>query len=125
MLYFVKIRDDFFRLFLSGGVGVGKSIVINVLYEVLIRYLNSIVGENLDDVKVVKVVFIGKVVFNIKGNILYFVFKIFVNRGFEYCILDSNRLNIIRVWLKKFKIVFIDEIFMVGSGMFNFLNVRL
>lgn len=80
-----------------GGVGVGKLIVINVLYEVLIRYLNSILGENLDDVKVVKVVFIGKVVFNIKGNILYFVFKIFVNRGFEYCVLDSDRLNIIRI----------------------------
>ena len=53
------------------------------------------------------------------------VFKIPANRGFEYCALDCDRLNTIRARLSKLRVIFIDEISMVGSGMFNFLNLRL
>ena len=120
-----KTKDDPIRLFLSGGAGVGKSIVTNALYEALIRYLNSIKGENPDNVKVVKTAPTGKAAFNINGNTLHSAFKIPANRGFEYCALDSDRLNTIRTQLKKLKLIFIDEISMVGSGTFNFLNLRL
>ena len=67
----------------------------------------------------------GKAAFNINGNTLHAAFKIPANRGFEYCALDSDRLNTIRARLNKLKVIFIDEISMVGSGMFNFLNLRL
>ena len=53
-LYSVKTKDDPLILFLSGGVGVGKSTVANTLYEALIRYMNSIASTNPDDAKVVK-----------------------------------------------------------------------
>ncbi|XP_020620270.1 ATP-dependent DNA helicase PIF1-like [Orbicella faveolata] len=117
--------NDALRLFLSGGAGVGKSTVTNALYEVLIRFLNSIAGENPDDVKVVKTAPTGKAAFNIKGNTLHGAFKILANRGFEYCALDSDRLNIIRAKLNKLMVIFINDISMVGSGIFNFLNLRL
>ena len=125
MFHSIKTKDDPIRLFLSGGAGVGKSTVTNALYEALIRYLNSIKGENPDNVKVVKTAPIGKAAFNINGNTLHSAFKIPANRGFEYCALDSDRLNTIRTPLKNLKLIFVDEISMVGSGMFNFLNLRL
>ncbi|XP_078383840.1 uncharacterized protein LOC144666317 [Oculina patagonica] len=125
VLHSIKTRDDPLRLFLSGGAGVGKSTVTNALYEALIRYLNTIAGENPDDIKLVKTAPTGKAAFNIKGNTLHAAFKIPANRGFEYCTLDSDRLNTIRTQLNKLKVIFIDEISMVGSGMFNFLNLRL
>ena len=125
VLHSIKTKDDPLRLFLSGGAGVGKSSVTNVLYEALIRFLNSIAGENPDVVKVVKTAPTGKAAFNIKGNTLHAAFKILANRGFEYCALDSDRLNTIRAKLNKLRVIFIDEISMVGSGMFNFLNFRL
>ena len=125
VLHSIKTKDDPLRLFLSGGAGVGKSTVTNALYEALIRFLNSIAGENPDDVKVVKTAPTGKAAFNIKGNTLHAAFKIPANRGFEYCALDSDRLNTIRAKLNKLRVIFIDEISMVGSGMFNFLNLRL
>ena len=112
-------------MFLSGGAGVDKSTVTKALYEALIRYLNSVTGGNPDDVKVVKSAPTGKAAFNIKGTTLHAAFKIPANRGFEYCTLDSDKLNKIRTQLKKLKVIFIDEISMVGSGMFNFLNLRL
>ena len=93
VLHSIKTRDDSLRLFLSGGAGVGKSTVTNALYEALIRYLNSIAGENPDDVKVVKAAPTGKAAFNIKGNTLHSAFKIPANRGFEYCALDSNSMQ--------------------------------
>ncbi|XP_078364558.1 uncharacterized protein LOC144648982 [Oculina patagonica] len=66
VLHSVKTKDDPLRLFLSGGAGVGKSTVTNALYEALIRYLNTVAGENPDDVKVVKTAPTGKAAFNIK-----------------------------------------------------------
>ena len=39
--------------------------------------------------------------------------------------LDSDRPNTIRTRLKKLNVIFIDEISMVGSGMFNFLSLKL
>ena len=56
---------------------------------------------------------------------MHSAFKIPANRGFEYCGLESDRLNTIGTQLSKLKVIFIDEISMVGSGMFNFLNLRL
>ena len=110
---------------MSGGAGVGKSTVTNALYEALIRYLNTVAGENPDEINVIKAAPTGKAAFNIKGNTLHAAFKIPANKGFEYCALDSDRLNTIRAKLRNLKVLFIDEISMVGSGMFNFLNLRL
>ena len=125
VLHSVKTKDDPLRLFLSGGAGVGKTTVTNALYEALTRYLNNVPGENPDEVKLVKVAPTGTAAFNIKGNTLHSAFKIPANRGFQYCTLDTDRLNTIRAQLRKLKVIFIDEISMVGNGMFNFLNLRL
>ena len=113
------------RLFLSGGAGVGKSTVTNALYEALIRYLNAQPQNDPDDISVVKAAPTGKAAFNIRGNTLHSAFKIPANRGFNYCTLDRDRLNTIRAQLQRMQVVFIDEISMVGSGMFNFLDLRL
>ena len=86
------------RLFLSGGAGVRKSTVTNALFEAFIRFLNSVAGENPDDVKAAPT---GKAAFNIKcNNTLYAAFKIPANRGFDGCVLDSDKLNTIRAKLK-------------------------
>ena len=55
----------------SDGAGVGKSTVTYALYEALIRYLNSVPGENPDEVKVLKVAPTGKAAFNISDNTLH------------------------------------------------------
>ena len=125
VLHSVKTKDEPLRLFLSGGAGVGKSTVTNALYQALDRYLNTFPGENPDNIKVLTAAPTGKAAFNIKGNTLHSAFKIPVNRGYSYCTLDRDRLNTIRTQLRKLQVIFIDEISMVGSGIFNFLNLRL
>ena len=80
------------------------------MYEASIRYLNTVTGDNPDDVKVDKTAPTGKAAFKIRANTLHSAFKIPANRGFEYCALDSDRLNTMWTQLKKLKLIFIDEI---------------
>ena len=105
------------RLFLSGGAGFGKTTVTNALCEALIRYLNALSENDPNDISVVKVA--------PRENTLRSAFKIHANRGFSYCTLDRDRLNTIRSQLQRMQVIFIDEISMVGSVMFNFLDLRL
>lgn len=66
-------KCEFLYLFVIGGVGIGKSYFIKVInYEVLCLFLR--VMFDLERILVVFVVFIGMVVFNIGGNIFYYVF---------------------------------------------------
>ena len=92
----VKTSDDLLRPFLSGGAGVGKSTVTNALYEALIRYLNTVAGENPDEINVIKAAPTGKAAFNINGNTLHAAFKLPANKGFEHYAFDCDRLNTIR-----------------------------
>ena len=55
--------------------------------------LNCVVGENLDEAKVLKVAPMGKAAFNIKGNTLHSAFKIPANREFQFRTLDTVRVN--------------------------------
>jgi hypothetical protein len=125
VLHSVKVSDDQLSLFLSGGAGVGKSWVTNALYEAVTKYLNHVVGENPDEAKVIKLAPTGKAAYNIRGNTVHSGLQLPVNKGFHYIPLDNDRLNTIRSKLRKLKVVLIDEISMVGSGMFNFVNLRL
>lgn len=75
----MKIKIDLFYYFFSGGVGVGKSVLLKVFYQVFVKYFLYQFGENLDDVYILICVLIGKVVFNVGGCIVYFVFNILVD----------------------------------------------
>ena len=110
-------------MFLSGGAGVGKSWLISALYYAVTKHLDGIAGENPDDIKVLKTAPTGKAAYNIGGNTIHSTFQIPANRGFQYCTLDTNRLNTIRTKLGKLKLIFVDEVSVVGSGMFKFLNL--
>lgn len=93
---------------MSGGAGCGKTTVTNCLKESLIRYFNS-AGKNPDELKVLKLAPTGKAAFIIKGNTLHIALKIPVNRGFEYCRFNSDKLNSMRVIFKEIRVIFIDE----------------
>ena len=111
--------------FLTGGAGVGKSMLTKALYETLVRYYNSGPASNPDDVKVLLCAPTGKAAFNIGGSTLHSTFNIPVSQSLKYIPLPLHALNTMRVKLANLKIIFIDEISMVGNRMFNFINLRL
>lgn len=124
-MHWFKTEDEPLYNFLSGGAGVGKSVVTRAVYQSLIRCLNVKPGSNPDDTKVLLCAPTGKAAHNINGNTIHSTFCIPVSRGFNYKPLAMEQLNIYRVKYKHLKAILIDEISMVGSKMFNFINCRL
>jgi len=120
VLHLIKTSDKPFYCFLSGGAGVGKSHVTKALYQAAIKYYNSRAGDNFADIKVLMLAPTGKAAYNIKGNTIHNALAIPACQSLKnYKRLDSSRLNSLRCQLGGLKLIFIDEISMVGNTMFN------
>lgn len=124
-LHWFKTRTEPLYVFLTGGAGVGKSLVLRTLHHALTRTLGKEPGDNPDSLRVLLTAPTGKAAFNINGTTLHTAFQIPINQGFQYKNLTADRLNTLRARLRDLVVVFIDEISMVGNGLFNFVNLRL
>ena len=67
-------------LYIGGCAGVGKSTVIRVLYEGLVRYINSLPGAIPDAIKVLLTSPTGRAAFNIRGMTLHSAFALPVTK---------------------------------------------
>ncbi|XP_061173536.1 uncharacterized protein LOC133182702 [Saccostrea echinata] len=125
VLHWIKTKKEPLRVFLTGGAGVGKSVVVRALYEALTRHYCSTEGENPDDCKVLLCAPTGKAAFNIKGQTIHSAFKIPASQGFNCKPLDSESLNTLRTMYKYLSTVIIDEVSMVGNSQLNCVHERL
>ena len=127
VLHLIKTSDNPFYCFLSGGAGVGKSHLTKCLYQAALKYYNTRAGDDFHQVKILMLAPTGKAAYNIKGNTIHSALSIPACQSLKnYKHLDSSRLNTLRCQLGGLKLVFLDEISMVGSTMFNVqINNRL
>jgi len=126
VVHWIKTKDEPLRVFLTGGAGVGKSVVTNTLYQTLHRHVCSLSGENPNETRILLSAPTGKAAFNINGRTLHSAFFLPVSQGYKiYKPLDTEKLNTLRVKYRNLKVIFIDEISMVGHDMLNFINLRL
>ena len=113
-------------LYIGGGAGVGKSTVIRVLYEGLVRFMNSLPGTKPDAIKVLLTAPTGKAAFNIRGMTLHSAFALPVTEfNGEMPNLSSDVCNTLRCKLTCLKVIIIDEISMVGCKILTQVNNRL
>ena len=59
ILHWIKCKDEPVYAFLTGGAGVGKSVVIRALYQSLYRILNLRDRENPDDIRILLCAYMG------------------------------------------------------------------
>lgn len=123
VLNWIKTKQNPSYCFHSGGVG--KSVLLRALHQALIKYLNHKPGENPDEVKVLICASIGKAAFNVGGCTIHSAFNIPADQGFHFKPLDMQQLSTYQTKFRCLKVLFIDEISMVGKKMFNFINQRL
>ena len=113
-------------LYIGGSAGVGKSTVIRVLYEGLVRFMNSLPGAKPDAIKVLLTAPTGKAAFNIRGMTLHSAFALPVTEfNGEMPNLSSDICNTLRTKLSCLKVIIMDEISMVGSKILSQVNNRL
>ena len=123
IIHWIKCRDEPIHAFLSGGAGVGKSVVIRALYQSLYRMLNLREGENPDDIRVLLCAYMGTAAFNIGGNTICSAFHKKMYQTDQR--MSADELNTFRIKYKHLKVVIIDEISMVGKKTFDFIDTRL
>lgn len=111
--------------FLTGGAGVGKNLLLKACYQALLKYYSHKPGENPDEMKVLLYAPTVKAAYNIGGIPIHAAFWIPADQGFKYKPLDMQELSSFQTKYKSLKVVFIDEISMVGKKMFNYINLRL
>ncbi|XP_070531546.1 uncharacterized protein [Ptychodera flava] len=125
ILNWVKTKDAQLCLFLTGGAGVGKSMVVKAIYQALLRYLGSLPGENPDLITMILMAPTGKAAYNLGGTTIHSALQIPASQGFHYRALSTDKLNTLQAKYRNLKVIFIDEISMVGNGMFHYVNLRL
>lgn len=125
VMHWLKTRISPLYVFLTGGAGVGKSVVTRALYQGLLKFYSHQLNESPDTFHVLLCAPTGKAAHNINGATIHSSFCIPVGQGFAYKPLDMQQLNTLRTKYMHLKVLIIDEISMVGQNMFNFVNFRL
>ena len=124
IVHWIKCKDEPVYAFLTGGAGVGKSVVIRALYQSLFRILNLKDGENPDDKTILLCAYMGFAAFNISGQTIYSAFhRKMYQKGSNH--LSADELNTFRIKYRHLKIIIIDEISMVGNMTLSFIDTRL
>ena len=84
------------------------------------KYYNTRPGINFNETKVLMLAPTGKAAYNIKGYTIHSALAIPACQSLKnYKSLDSSRLNTLRSQIGRLKLIFIDEISMVGNTTFT------
>lgn len=121
----MKTKQEPLYAFLTGGAGVGKSVLVNAFFQALHRYLCSTEGEDPYDIRILLCAPTGKAAYNISGVTLHNAFQIQPSKGFDNQSLSCDVLNTLRMKYRNLSVILIDEISMVGNKMFSLLEKRL
>lgn len=128
-LFFYHILHEInpFYSFLSGGAGVGKTYVTKALYQAAIKQYITRAGHDFLEIKAVLMASTEKAAYNIKDNTIHSALAIPACQSLKiYKSLDSSRPNTLRCRLGGVKLIFVDEMSMVGNTMLNMqINDRL
>ena len=114
-----------FHLFITGGAGVGKSFLIECIYQAAMRYYDHQPNVELDKLKVLLCAPTGKAAFNIRGMTLHSAFGIPVSQNNNNRPLSADIANTLRVTFSQLKLIIIDEVSMVGLSMLHKVDTRL
>lgn len=123
VLHWVKTKKKPIYSFLSGGPGVGKSVLIRALYQAMHRFLCSTEGENPDDIRILLCAYTGKAAYNIGGSAIASAFHQKINQNQQG--LHCDELNTFRTKYRNLKLIIIDEISMVGNRSLSLIDSRL
>jgi len=112
---------DPYYIFVTGGAGTGKSFLISVIYEYLLRSSNSQIPV------VIKTAPTGVAAYNIGGMTLHKAFKLPIDHKYkeEYTPLNGEALQELRTMFKHIQTVIIDEISMVSYRVLEQVHRRL
>ena len=106
------------HIFIEGGGGVGKTCLGLALMETIMRYYRKQVGQNYEHEVILTVAPTGMAAFQIKETTAHSGLHIPINQNKLSNLSHSERNNLYKQYVDV-KVVFIDDISMVGCHIFN------
>ena len=114
---------------ITGGAGVGKSVLIKAIHQTLIRYYaQDPQFSKVEEPTVLLAAPTGLAAFHINGLTLHSAFSLTVSQKSDIdgmTQLDGDRLNKFRNKLINLKLIIIDEVSMVGKNTLRKIDNRL
>ena len=100
--------------------GVGKSHLTKALYQAALKYYNTRAGDDFHQIKALLLAPTGKAAaYTIKGSTVHSALAVPANQSLKnYKRLDSSRLSTLRSKFGGVRLIFVDEISMIGNSMF-------
>ncbi|XP_052263343.1 uncharacterized protein LOC127866661 isoform X2 [Dreissena polymorpha] len=111
-------------IFVTGGAGTGKSHLITAIYNMVNRQVRQ-PGEDPGQTKILLMAPTGTAAFNINGSTVHSALQLPKTLNDIYRKLSDSVCNRLRVQLSHLKIIIIDEISMVSSSAFSYIDQRL
>ena len=112
------------HIFIEGGGGVAKTCLGRALMETITRYYRKQVGQNYEHEVILTVAPTGMTAFQIKGTIAHSGLHIPINQNKLSNPSHSERNNLYKQYCDM-KVVFTDEISMVGCHICNKIDQHL
>lgn len=119
----VKKNEKFHHL-VVGESGTGKSNLIKAVDQCVERHLRKLDNTDPDKDRVILCSYTGKASFNIGGITLHSAFHLPLKAS-EMKPLSVSTLDQVRKSFSKLRLVIIDEVSMIGSSLFSWVNFRL
>lgn len=114
------------RIFLTGGAGVGKSLVITAITQSYLRYCNGQPSIPAEATPVIVSAPTGKAAFQVSGMTMHCAFKLPPSQNMdEKSRLDPSTANTLRMKLLHTDLFVFDEISMVSGKMFGVISGNL
>jgi hypothetical protein len=114
------------KCFLTDSAGMGKSVLISALFQLLTRWYNDQPKIDKSTMKVPVMGPTGAAAFEVSGMTLHSALSIPTQQSLhEYRFMDSSKLCETRSEYKDLKAVFFDEVSLVGKTMLAFVDQRL
>jgi hypothetical protein len=121
------MKPDQLLLFLTGGAGVGKSVLLLAVAQMLMRHFRvklNIGVQDTDKPTVLIMSYTCNAAFNVSGNTVHSVFRINVNDS-QYRDVSANVLCTMKAKYGNVRVVIIDEISMLSAEMLYIIHMRL
>ncbi|KAG5666208.1 hypothetical protein PVAND_017645 [Polypedilum vanderplanki] len=110
--------------FISGGAGVGKSRLINAIYQSIMRIYRSEPGP-VDSNEILLVAYTGMAAHNIGGITAHSAFNLTANKGSTDVGMSHDKANTMACQLQRLKLIIIDEISMLSAEYMNQISSNL
>jgi hypothetical protein len=111
------------KCFLTGGSGMGKSVLTSALFQFLTRWYNDQPEVDKSTMKVLVMAPTDAAAFEVSGMTLHSALSIPTQQSLhEYRFMDSSKLSEMRSDYKDLKAVFFDEVFLMGKTMLAFVD---